>query len=132
MFGDERTRNLDYGMIIVLIVGVLIISCMKSYKPASYEAVDATIDRVYSISGSKSRTYYAYVDYIYKDREYSHIKYDEHKFGWTAGKEITVYVNPDNPTELYSNRTMRSFVSLGMVLIIFFIITKRNKITKGD
>lgn len=132
MFGDERTRNLDYGLIIVLIVGVLIISCMKSYKPASYESVDATIDRVYSIGGSKSRTYYAYVDYVYKDIKYSHIKYDEHKFGWTAGKEITVYVNPDNPTELYSNRTMRSFVSLGMVLIIFFIITKRNKITKGD
>lgn len=133
MFEDEKTGIWDYRWMIVAIVGVLIIACMLNYIPASYDKVNATVDMIGSVRDEKEDEdyyFFVYVNYKYKGKEYNHVKYNEIRVAWKRGEKITVYVNPDNPTELYTNRAARFFAMVVILLIISYIEWKREKVLR--
>ena len=105
------------------------------------EVIKAVISNIDSYRDSDGDTeHHAYVDYSYGGEEYSKVKMSEYSSNMYEGKEIEVYINPDNPWEV----TSKSLVYLGPIIFggigaVFFVIAmafvgfdtkKKNKIQK--
>ena len=125
---DERTRKWDYAWISIIIIMVLIDAILRNYKPASYVPVTATITSWSTYGGNSFSDYVVDVDYIYNNVKYKNISYEEYKLGWKEGKEITIYVDSMDPSEIYSNRDTRVFIYIVGTLSICFIIQKKQKL----
>lgn len=85
------------------------------------DQVEAVItDRNKQASGEDNEQIYTYVTYEYNGAYYDHIHLDGVGTKWSIGEEITIYCNPQSPTEI---RTKSSgYLSGGLVIIIGILL----------
>ncbi len=93
------------AFILFLCMGVYLLSNGISTRNKGIE-VEATVDRIVSKkrrAASREVDYYVYISYEFKGKKYEDIEYDAYSFGVSEGKTITVKVDENNPTHVYTS-----------------------------
>ena len=96
----------EYILLIIpvalIIVGLFFLySYMVTKKKLHhFDAKDVVISGTSMYYLGDSRHHETYVDYTYNNVEYKDVKLNYHTSSFRKGKTITVFINPDNPTEL--------------------------------
>lgn len=129
-FEDERTKKYAYGCVVLVVGFIVAFIFLKAYTPAKYVPVDAMMVKTGSSGSGKNIYYYIYVQYTYNNVKYSKVKYDEYQLGWMQGKKMTVYIDPDNPTKIYSSRWLRDILFIICLWGVISLLNKMSKIMK--
>ena len=95
------------------------------------EIIDAEITRIYtSVDSDGDRSHSVYVEYVYRGVSYSE-RLSEYSSSMTEGKEIQLYIDPENPTRIrYTNMAYFGpvflmsmgvlFLTMGVIFTWFF------------
>lgn len=85
-------------------------------------------------TGTHKRTnidHTVYVNYTYKNIEYTNVKYNVYTSKMHEGDTIKAKINPDNPREFYySSSNIKSglfIIAMSIAIGIIFILAMRNK-----
>ena len=126
-FSDDKKGKINKIEVSIIIVCAIILILLIKYKPSNYVPVKATINEITSHQSLDALTHNVYVDYIYDNTPYTHIYHSEYIPGWKRGTELTVYINPDVPTDIYSNHILRTIVfSIGGLSFIYLQKKKKS------
>lgn len=110
-------------LVVLVIIIVRIISCI--FQTRDFKRIDATIvsvDGEYDEYSSGDTTIVHKICFTYEINKsvYKNSFEELTKLGYSKGKNITIYYNPDNPEEIRPNMRSESIAGLG-TLVIFIL-----------
>ena len=143
---SRNTKSAGFAIIIVvgaifIAIGVLIHigneAFFKKAVPTDAVIVDIVTKTKKTGTGSKKKrkiTHEVYVSYTFEEQEYYNIKINQYSSAMTEGETITLYCDPDNPTDIRHKETSDSVSKIMIVLgamfsvigVIVFITSKKN------
>ena len=112
---------------IFFIVGVIILVagiCLYINTTNKIKNGDKVVARISDVStyrdsdGDRHSTYYA--DYTYNGEEYQHVHLSYSSSSYYIGKEIRIYVNPDNPTDVVVSGSAKIILFLMVPMGLIF------------
>lgn len=135
MLANINRTTLFSGLVFITALAAVII-LIVTRPSARFEKIMAVITAVETADGADAdgadtKTYTYYVDYTFKNVEYSHIVLDYSEPGYKVGKELEIYCDPDDPAKIKSDsKTMLIYVSavaaVSLLVFIFSLISGRT------
>lgn len=108
----------------VLIFGIIFLilsfSVLNQKIPENCVEVTAEISYINEIEIDNDFHYEVFINYSYDGQSFENQEYDKYDSSMKAGKTVTIFVNPDNPSEYYSDDSDNFVFPLigGVVIVI--------------
>ena len=128
-FGSGTKTIQSNAMIyIFIIIGVVFLFIGFSTKNKG-EEIKATISNIDIVDrvGDEDDSKTVYVDYTYKGNKYKNIALSYSDFTMKEGKEINIYVDPNEPTKIYGWKTSLLFGAFFTGFGVFVLILIKRK-----
>ena len=115
-----------YGIPVVCLLGAVLfctLGIMKLVKINTFPTTTAVITRMEWVSSAdpdSTDTCDVYVKYAVQGKTYES-RLDDYKNSYREGKELTVYYNPDKPTEVLSPSVVGPVISIGMSVVLLLV-----------
>ena len=129
----KKVMVVSAGLFIICIIGLLIYT-EKYSKYIEVTAEIVNIRSVYDNKGYDNQNRNKYIQYLYtfNDKKYTADRLVFFGSKRSIGKEVTIKINPHDPYEIANYTFIRSFVVIGIIsAILFVLIIRQYKIRKN-
>ena len=109
--------------IVILVLTTLVWIYLYNYHPSSFIEVKAQVEDYGRKMPASRGNYELYTDlsYEYKGDRFLIKTHNEFRFGWSRGDIVTIYINPFNPSDIYSSRDSRTITIFSGVILCFVV-----------
>ena len=117
IFGNKSSIIVS---VIVLLLATLfcVLGFIEVATVNKMELVTASITRIEKVGSGADTTHYVYVKYNFRDTDYDNVEISWYSASMYVGKQITIYVDPNNPEHILSKKSAYLMAIVGAAIVV--------------